>query len=782
MPLQLNPRLLAVARAFSYLASLIVVVVGGLVLLGWVKHLDYLKTLVPGLPSMRPDTALWLILSGSSLFFLNAGRGKLGWMVLGRVLALALLVLNLIALADILTGIDLSLGSALGQSQVLPVVFAYSLVACALLFLDYDARSGFRPTEALALTASCLPYLTLLGETYHPSFLTHFFPLTGMTLRSALVLLAVCGGLFCSRADRGLMALMMSDTPGGLLFRRLLPAVLALPVALGWVRLATLRAGYVDEAVGLALATAGMTLAGVILVIWNVITFNRLTRESQAAQEAIAKLARIVEFSHDAIVGLDTRGIITSWNRGAQALFGYQATEIIGLPLAKLVPPDRIDENTDILALARRGEQVAPYETSRVAKDGRLVEVSISTSTIRDVAGRVVGFAGILRDITERKRMQDALRDSEERYRRLVELAPEAVFVVRDELIVYANRAAAMLAGAQKPEDLVGKPAESFIYPPDATAFRDRMREVSERGKPMVLAQERAVRLDGTLQEVETSASPIVYEGQPAVIALVRDITERKRAIEGIARRDAELRKMLEVDKLKDHFLSTVSHEMKTPLTLITGYAELLADKYPQETLVEGIQEGSRRLTENINKMIDFSALVSGAMPLHLNEINLSELLGDLEAITRERFANKGVRLKIEIDEGVPSIEADSRRITQVVLELLTNALRFTPHGGEVGIRVSPFDQEVRLDVRDTGQGISEEDFPSIWSAFGHRQHGQGSGSKGLGLGLAIVKLLVDSHGGRVALESMPGKGSCFSIFLPVRQRIPATAPLEART
>lgn len=773
MQLQLNLRLLAFARVVTYLAGLMVCGVGGMVLLGWALQIDVLKSFFTGLPPMRPDTALWLVLSGCSLL-LQERRERPAWVIAGRIVAALLLGLEVLALGQLLTGWGLSLGVLLGAPQVLPVIIAYFPVALALLFLDREASNGFRPAEALALLACIIPYLTLLGETYNLYYLSRVLPLTGMTIRSAVLLLVLCVGIFCSRADRGLMALLISDTSGGILFRRLLPTLLLLPLVLGWLRLRGERAGYFDASVGLAIVVIGFTLVSLGMLIWNVITFNRLANERLVAERALTRLADIVAFSQDAIIGVESPGLtITSWNRGAENLFGYRADEILGKPLMLLVPAEEHQELLAILAREQRGEHSGPYEAHRLRKDGRLVQVSATLSSVRDAAGRVVGFGAISRDITERKRMQEALEQSEERYRRLVELAPEAVFVLREERIVFANLAGASLVGATGTQELLGRPAEAIIHPADAPMFRQRLRTLSEHGTPMSVSEERVLRSDGTVREVETSAGPIIYEGRPAVLALVRDITERKRAIEEISRRDAEVRKMKELGQLKDQFLSTVSHEMKTPLTLITGYAELMEEKYPHEPLVEGIQEGSRRLTEHVNKMIDFSALVSGTLPLYLSEINFSELLGDLESMIRPGFERQGLQLRIQVDEGTPPVQADPRRVTQMLFELLSNAKRFTPEGGQVGVHVSPCDQEVRIDVWDTGKGISENDLPLIWSAFGHGESGEEAGRGGLGLGLAIVKLLVELHGGHVALKSRPEEGSCFSLFLPLRARVP---------
>lgn len=235
--------------------------------------------------------------------------------------------------------------------------------------------------------------------------------------------------------------------------------------------------------------------------------------------------------------------------------------------------------------------------------------------------------------------------------------------------------------------------------------------------------------------------------------------------------RTRELRNAIEqlksLDRLKDTFLSTISHEMKTPLSLIIGYTELLLDKHPDEQLLKGIQDGSRRLTTHINNMLDYSALLGDSLPLYCSEVSIPEVARNALDIMETELKLAQLRVLVQIDPQVPPVYGDSRRITQMFLELLDNARKFTPAGGTVGVNVNKHNGNVRIEVCDTGEGIKPEDRERIWEAFNQIQTTQAVRKGGLGLGLTIVKKLAELHHGHVHVESQPGKGSRFTIDLP---------------
>lgn len=248
-----------------------------------------------------------------------------------------------------------------------------------------------------------------------------------------------------------------------------------------------------------------------------------------------------------------------------------------------------------------------------------------------------------------------------------------------------------------------------------------------------------------------------------SMLLLGAALTETREAAE----KNAALEKAQELNKLKDHFLSTISHEMKTPLSMIRGYAELLEDQYPDQPLIAGILEGGQRLNQHLSNILDYNSLLSGSLPIYKTELSIAEVFEQVAHIEASAIEAAGQSLSLEIPTDQPIVCADSRRLTQVLQELVENARKFTPAGGQVGLRAAQADGEVEIAVWDTGKGIPQPQLESIWNAFTQLEIGDAVRVGGLGLGLAIVKQLVELHGGRVEVRSEVGKGSCFSIFLP---------------
>lgn len=256
-----------------------------------------------------------------------------------------------------------------------------------------------------------------------------------------------------------------------------------------------------------------------------------------------------------------------------------------------------------------------------------------------------------------------------------------------------------------------------------------------------------------------TGISLVDPKGFNGLLLITQDITERVE----------QLQKLQEVDKLKDLFLSTISHELKTPLSLITGYAELLEDKYPDETLLQGVMDGSRRLVAHLNAVIDYSALLSGSLPLYKTDFCPDEVVEQAIAMLEEDIQRKDQHLHVEIVPDGPPLYGDIKRITQVLIELLDNARKQTPPHGHLGVTVAREGDEVRFTVWDTGRGIAPEKFSRIWEAFSQLDAEDAHRRGGLGLGLTIVKALTELHQGRTEVESHPGQGCRFSVYLPAR-------------
>jgi len=689
---------------------------------------------------------------------------------------------------------------------------------------------------------------------------------------------------------------------------------------------------------------------------------NKSTKDSLAellgSELAPVWLSAIIESADDAIITKTLDGTITSWNKGAERIFGYTADEIIGKPITVLIPDDHPDEEPAIIARLRRGERIEHYETVRVRKDGTFVDISLTVSPIRALDGRVIGASKIARDISERKRAEEALRSREEELTDFIENSAVGLhWVSADGTILWANRAELELLGYSREEyvghnivefhadseviaDILtrltrdetlhsyearlrckdgslrhvlissnvrresGKFVHTRCFTRDITERRqaeEKLREqaeiietvnrlgqtlaaeldlhklvqevtdagteitgarygsffynvLDERGDSYMLYALSGVpreafehftlprstdiftptfRSEGTVLIADVKKDPRYSPNSPyyempegllpiksylAVPVVSRSgevlgglffghpnagvFTERAaRIIEGLAaqaaiamdnarlyeaaqraRAEAEkaaieseklYRDARESSRLKDEFLAMISHELRTPLTAILGWAHLLRTGQfsggDSAKAMETIERNARAQAQLIDDLLDVSRIITGKLRLDVRAIDPNFFIESAIEAVRPAAEAKGIRVQKIMDTGVVSVSGDPVRLQQVVWNLLSNAIKFTPKGGHVQVRLERVNSHIEIAVSDNGAGIVPEFLPHVFDRFRQadqrttRQHG------GMGLGLAIVRHLVELHGGTVRAESHgEGQGATFTVLLPV--------------
>lgn len=366
------------------------------------------------------------------------------------------------------------------------------------------------------------------------------------------------------------------------------------------------------------------------------------------------------------------------------------------------------------------------------------------------------------------------------RYRELLEAAPDAIFEVdRQGRIVLVNYQAEKLFGYGRSE-LLGKPVEMLI-PPRFQGVHPRRREEYHAHpvtRPMGSGLDlHARRADGREFAVDVKLSPFASgEMEGGVICIVRDISERRRTEEQIRTLNLRLeqrnREVERANRLKTEFLASMSHELRTPLNAIIGFSDLLAEQSAagfsekQKRFIGHIQQSARHLLDLINDILDLSRIEAGHLDLKYEDFPLAASLAEVLATIRPAMAAKGIEVESEVPVDL-KLNADRLRFKQLLYNLLSNAIKFTPGGGRVSVESFARDGLIHLTVRDTGIGIPREEHEAIFDRF----HQVGSTTKGVregtGLGLAITKRLIEQHGGRVWVESEPGRGSRFHFTLP---------------
>jgi PAS domain S-box-containing protein len=475
----------------------------------------------------------------------------------------------------------------------------------------------------------------------------------------------------------------------------------------------------------------------------------------------------LLETSPSAIVTVDPQGTITSWNPAAERLFGYARDEAIDENLDRLIAPaDLFDEADDISKRTAAGAAVRKV-TKRARKDGALVDVDIVSAPIY-VGGEQVAYYGIYTDVSELQRQRRY-------YEELFESSPTAIVTVSlDGKVSSWNPAAESLFG-YTPDEAVGRDLDELVAARDDLMGEARgYSALTAAGKVPDPTITQRTRKDGSLVDVALVSAPIFVGGdQVGYFAIYSDVSELQARTRELADKSRELEV---ASKHKSDFLAGMSHELRTPLNAILGFAEVLKEQLfgevnaKQEEYLDDILSSANHLLSLINDILDLSKVEAGQVELEVATFSLREALERGIVMVRERAAEKEIALALDADGSVELVEGDERRIRQVVFNLLSNAVKFTPEGGRIRLWVERTDGEVRVSVTDTGPGVAAGDQERIFEEFQQTETGERYG-EGTGLGLALTKRLVELHGGRIWVESEPGRGSTFAFTLPVGSR-----------
>jgi PAS domain S-box-containing protein len=496
-------------------------------------------------------------------------------------------------------------------------------------------------------------------------------------------------------------------------------------------------------------------------------------KEAELVQE---RLAAIVASSEDAIIGQDLAGRITSWNPSAARIFGYSEAEALGTSIDFLIPQEEKPQDDELRARVRRGERVEYQHTRRRCKDGSLVDVSMSVSPIRDSSGKIVGVSKIVRDLSQQ-------RTSEEGFRQLLEASPDALVVVdASGAIMRVNREAERLFGYAR-EELVGQRVEVLV--PDAArqvhaGHRERYME-DPRLRPMGVGRDlKARRKDGSEFPVEISLNPLKTPRGVIVVSAIRDITERKR----VAQEREELERLRAMNQFKSQFINMAAHELNTPLTPIRLQLHMLKEgslgplSELQRKSAEILDRNLERVTHLVQNMLDVGRIQSGRIELRKTRIDMARAVEEAVEAFEDVANQAGVHLASRTT-GDFWVDADPQRVQQVLFNLLSNAIRFTPPEGNVSVVVEGEPQQVVVHVHDTGIGLIPEQIDRLFQPFSQvHPRVQTAGQPGTGLGLFISKQLVELHGGTLSVQSAGrDQGSTFTFTLPQRPRPGRPAP-----
>jgi PAS domain S-box-containing protein len=538
-------------QMFSNIAAWIAIIAGSTVLAGWWLHVTSLTSIVPGLVTMKPNTALSFLLSGVALWLLRrqpAGsqRPARAEKIAARVCAAVVLCIGTVSFIERLTNRDLGIDLLLFRDTLLATGvphpglmaaasgLAFLLLGGAILLLDFETSRKSNPAQALALGVVVIGFVALLGYVYGVQLLYGVSGYSAVALHTAPIFVLLGAAVLCSRPDRGLMSVLTSDRLGGLMARRLLPIFVLLPLLVGWLRLHGQRARWYQPEFGSALFSGGYVVLLAILIWICALWLNRADAARRRAEDRDEEMAAIVNSSSDAIVGKTLDGTITSWNRGAEQIYGYKEEEVLGKNISVLVPPGQLDDIPRFMAEVRKGFSIERFETIRRRKDKVLIHVSLTISPVHDREGNVVGASSVARDITARKQAEERLSQSQAQLRGIIDSAMDAVITVdQNQNVVMFNAAAEKMFGYSS-QEVVGLPLERLIPQKFRTGHAEHIHNFSKTGTTSramgALGALQGLRANGEEFPIEASISQIESNGKKFFTAIVRDVTERLRA------------------------------------------------------------------------------------------------------------------------------------------------------------------------------------------------------------------------------------------------------------
>jgi PAS domain S-box-containing protein len=551
--------------------------------------------------------------------------------------------------------------------------------------------------------------------------------------------------------------------------------------------------------------------------------------DPKRSEEMLSHLAAVIEYSDDAIITKTLNGIISSWNPGAQRLFGYTAAEAVGKPVTMLIPDNHLDEEPGILDRLRRGDRIDHYEPIRRRKDGELINVSLTVSPIKDRTGRIIGASKIARDITRQKRAEELIRE-QAHVLALLDTTGRTIASQLDlhNVLQTVTDTATTLTGAKfgaffynvtsdqgealllytlsgAPRELfekLGLPRNTAIFnptitgkgavrSPDITKDPRYGKMAPHHGMPMGHLPVRsylAVPVISRFGEVmgglffghpepnrftERAEQLVVGVAAQATVAMdnARLYEAAQREIASRERAEATLR---ETDQRKDEFLATLAHELRNPLAPIRQAAMISmtagASDQQKQWSHEVITRQVRHMSMLLDDLLDISRITRGTLELRTEIVELAEVVDAAIETSRPVIDSKRHSLQLDLPAEPTHFAADPMRLAQVLSNLLTNAAKYTDPRGMIVVHATADDHNVEISVTDTGVGLTQEALSAVFTMFSQVRSTQDRSEGGLGIGLALSKGVVELHGGTIEARSAGlGKGSEFLVRLPRR-------------
>ncbi len=506
--------------------------------------------------------------------------------------------------------------------------------------------------------------------------------------------------------------------------------------------------------------------------------FKEITEDIQQRQElneTHTMLSTVYQAIPIGICIYNVENKIVSWNEKYLEVMEIEPSRIFkGLSIIDHLIDDhpkyeKVDEDPAEFAnsVIERRYSITPSTVERRFKTGKIVE--ISRALLPDG-----GFVCTFTDVTLEKSTQQLLKESENRYRKMVELSPDAILVHKDGIIIYANKAAISLLESKDLHTIVGDKVHKYFPVADQEILQAHFGSADHLQPGQIVPTERSQVIGrvGNRIDVELEASALLYGDKPVMQIIARDISAQTKAqkLLKIAKEEAE-----SAAQLKGTFLANMSHELRTPLNAVIGFSEIIKNEFYGKVgspkyieYAADIHASGKHLLDLINEILDLSKIESGAQELFEERLDIGQIVEECMRLTEPQRKKEEITVTSHLSSVLPNVVADNKMIKQVILNLLSNAIKFTPHGGKVSIScLVERDGGLALSVEDNGIGIREDDIVKALTPFVQVDSELNRRYQGTGLGLPLSKNLMELHGGRLEISSIYGSGTTVTIYLP---------------
>jgi PAS domain S-box-containing protein len=502
---------------------------------------------------------------------------------------------------------------------------------------------------------------------------------------------------------------------------------------------------------------------------------EELRRTQLLLDESTARYFDLYDLAPVGYCSLSEAGIITEENLAVTTMLGVEREAIRGKKISRFVMRDYQDTYYLFWQTSFKSKKSQSCDVKMMSEDGFQIWVNLVSNLTCDVHGSPL-LRLVMTDVTDRKLMATAMEASESRYRAMVDWSPEAILVHRQGKILYANQAAVELLGARFAHDIVNTSVTDWVRADfhDAASARWQLSTELFVSTPMV--EQVIVRASGEQRDVEVRSLTTMFKDEIAIQVVVRDVTERKRmeALLRVTAQELQASKTIadQANAAKSDFLSSLGHDLRTPLHSMIGYAQLLETGTPellgsQMESLKQVLEAGWYLLKLINELLDLASIEAGQFSISMQAVAIEPLLVECESMLSPQAKQRDVTMIDRTGDSHLCVIGDPTRLKQVICNLLSNAIKYNRQGGTIHISCEPSgDSNIRLSISDTGQGLSPDQILQLFQPFKRLENAVGY-EEGTGIGLVVTQRLIGLMNGKIGVESTVGVGSTFWIDLP---------------